>query len=215
MDKNTEFTNPNYHPEDFIFSSEIKLPPGKTGLPAVDAANKLSAELDEARKNSLVDSLTGCYNRNYFEKFKTENFNPDRDHHKIGLVFADVNNLKKINDTQGHKFGDKLIKHAADFLKSSFRKDDLVVRLGGDEFLIICHNDGNDPDFSVNLPKKVTEKLTKNLLKEKNKKNSLSLAFGIAVYDKNQDFSNLDKTKDRADLQMYRNKKEMKVTSQV
>ena len=146
--------------------------------------------------------MTNCFNRNFFEKFKQENFDPNRDDNRIGLVFVDVNNLKTINDTQGHEAGDTLIKNTASFLKSNFRKDDLVVRLGGDEFIVICRNYDNSPNFEEKLLHKITEKLANNPNK--------SLAFGVAVYDKNQDFSNLDKTKDRADTHMYQNKREMK-----
>lgn len=215
--------NPEFHLPDNIADLKLKtpLPEGKTGIIVIDAANKSRDERDrlrqraeEAEKNSMIDSLTDCYSRNFFEKFKKENFDPNRDNGKLGLVFVDVNNLKTINDNQGHEAGDKLIKSAANFLKSSFRKDDMVVRLGGDEFVVICRNQENDPNFRENLPRKVTERLTEKLsLREKHKNSedlSLSMAFGTAVYDQSQDFSNLDKTKDRADTLMYQHKKASK-----
>jgi len=212
--------NPEFHLPDDISDLDLKtsLPEGKTGIIILDAANneieKLKQRAEEAEKNSMIDSLTGCYSRNFFEKFKKENFNPNRDNGSLGLVFVDINNLKVANDNQGHKAGDELIKSVSIFLKSSFRKDDTVVRLGGDEFIIICRNRENDSNFKENLPCKVTKRLTEKLsLREKNKKPedlSLSMSFGVAVYEKDKDFSNLDKTKDRADALMYQHKKDSK-----
>jgi len=203
--------NPDFHLPSNIanHNKKLEIAEGKTGIPILDAADKLKKTLDEteqrakkAEKESVIDFLTGCYNRNYFEKFKQEHFDPNRDNNRIGLVFIDINNLKTINDTQGHQAGDALIKNTANFLKSNFRKDDTVVRLGGDEFIVICRNHNNSPNFEEKLFNKITERLLKH--PDKN------LAFGVAVYDKNQDFSNLNKTKDRADTQMYQNKREMK-----
>lgn len=187
MFKGMEFINPNL---DLNRHQEV------IDSPVLTAADKIY-------KSIYKDSLTGCYNRNYFEKFKQEHFDPNRDHNRIGLVFVDINNLKTINDTQGHQAGDTLIKNTANFLKSNFRKDDLVIRLGGDEFVVLCHNYENKPNFENLLLTKINE----GLVDHPNK----NLAFGVAVYNKNQDFSSLDKTKDRADTFMYQKKREMKI----
>ena len=194
MVQNMEFTNPNL---------DLNTPPKSDGfIPVLKAADKLKEKLDKAERESVVDSLTGCYNRNFFEKFKQEHFDPNRDDNRIGLVFVDINNLKTINDIQGHEAGDTLIKNTASFLKSNFRKDDTIVRLGGDEFIVICRNYDNSSNFEEKIFHKITDQLADNPNQD--------LAFGVAVYDKNQDFSNLDKTKDRADTKMYQNKREMK-----
>jgi len=188
MTKGMEFINPNLN-----LNQPVK---PEHNLPVLDAADKIY-------KNIYKDSLTGCYNRNYFEKFKHEHFDPDRDSNRIGLVFVDINNLKTVNDTQGHEAGDALIKDTAIFLKSNFRKNDLVIRLGGDEFVVLCHNYENKPNFENLLLTKINE----GLVDHPNK----NLAFGVAVYNKNQDFSSLDKTKDRADTRMFQKKREMKI----
>ena len=190
-----------------IFESlnEVKNNPSN---PVLAAANKLNQEitnnkqeLEKYRQDSLVDSLTGCYNRNFFEKYKSENFDPNRDHNKIGLVFVDLNDLKKTNDSLGHEAGDKLIKDSANFLKSNFRKDDTVIRLGGDEFVVICRNYQEDQNFEENLYFKVDES---RILKS-----PVSFAFGVAVFDEKRD-KNLDDTSHRADKLMYEHKREMK-----
>src|SRR5574344_3124726 len=97
MFKGMEFINPNL---DLNQHQEV------TDSPVLNATDKIY-------KSIYKDSLTGCYNRNYFEKFKQEHFDPNRDHNRIRLVFVDINNLKTINDTQGHQAGDTLIKNTA------------------------------------------------------------------------------------------------------
>lgn len=184
----------------------------------INAADKIKEKLDK----SDIDELTGCYNRNYYEKFKKENFDNNRDDEKLGLVFVDINNLKTVNDNLGHKAGDKRIQEVAIFLKSNFRKDDIVVRLGGDEFVVICHNQENDPNFRENLPLKITDRLEQKLKLEDNNTEvfPLSFAFGVAVYNKELDtpsedekskgITPLDKAKIRADDLMYQHKKASK-----
>jgi len=195
MAKGMEFINPNLDLNQLSKSDNT--------IPILVAADKLKEKIDQIERESFIDSLAGCYNCNYFEKFKREHFDPNRDNNRIGLVFVDINNLKTINDTQGHQAGDNLIKNTALFLKSNFRKDDVVIRLGGDEFIVICRNQDNKPNFENILLTKINE----GLINHPNE----NLAFGVAVYNKNQDSSNLDQTKDRADIYMYQKKREMKI----
>jgi len=203
-------SNYNIDPSEIDFSK-----PGVTDI-ITAAANEIKEKLDK----SDIDELTGCYNRNYYEKFKNENFDSNRDDGKLGLVFVDVNNLKAINDNLGHKAGDKRIQEVAIFLKSNFRKEDIVIRLGGDEFVVICHNQDNDPNFRENLPIKITKRLKEKMKPKLEDNNSevfpLSIALGVAVYDKeldtpsedekNEGITPLDKVKIRADNLMYEDK---------
>lgn len=80
------------------------------------------------------DVLTGLYNRLYFEqamqKWETNN-------NSVGLIMCDVDGLKLVNDTLGHKQGDHLLKVVARVIKSCFREEDIVARVGGDEFAVI------------------------------------------------------------------------------
>lgn len=164
-------------------------------------------ELEEAEREGITDALTGCYNRNYFEKFRKHIFDPERDDKKIGLIFVDLNDLNVINDTMGHEAGDELLKSAANLLKSSFRKDDTeVVRFGGDEFVIICHNYQNDEKFEETL---------NLIMKERVANSSISFAFGVAVYDKDIDLIGIANTLNRADDFMYRHKNEMKRVKEI
>lgn len=84
---------------------------------------------------SSHDALTGLYNRGYFEEEMTRMAHSRR--LPISIVVADLDGLKETNDTLGHTAGDELLKHAARVLRSSFREEDMIARIGGDEFAVL------------------------------------------------------------------------------
>jgi len=84
---------------------------------------------------SFHDSLTGLYNRAYFEE-ELERYNFPR-YYPLSIVMLDVNGLKVINDTFGHSEGDRLLKHLSQVLTSVSRQGDILARIGGDEFAIL------------------------------------------------------------------------------
>lgn len=176
------------------------------------ASDKIRQEIVDAKeayekvkKESMIDELTGCFNRNYLEKYKSEIFDPKRDDQAVGLVLADLNGLKEINDKLGHTVGDDKIIEFASILKNSFRKKDEVIRMGGDEFLVICRNEKGDDDFVQNLYDRAQESRKLNP--------DSSFAFGVAVYDRVQD-GGIGNTITRADALMYADKKEIKEANQ-
>ncbi|MTI84672.1 MAG: diguanylate cyclase [Firmicutes bacterium] len=87
---------------------------------------------EQLRRLSLYDTLTGLYNRTYFEQ-EMKRLEDGR-HAPVGIIVCDVDGLKLVNDTLGHDSGDILLKVAADTIKSCFRESDVVARIGGDEF---------------------------------------------------------------------------------
>ena len=84
---------------------------------------------------SMHDALTGLYNRAYFEE-EMQRLGNGRSN-PVGLIIIDMDGLKKVNDSLGHATGDKLIQYAAQIIGSCFRKNDVVARIGGDEFAIL------------------------------------------------------------------------------
>lgn len=174
-------------------------------------------KLELALKASLIDPLTKCFNLNYFIKFKQENFspnNPEFDYGKTALIYFDIDGLKHINDTYGHSVGDDLIRKTANFLESSFQESDTVVRLHGDEFVVICRNDNNDTDFEENLIAKIDkiQKLANEVTISTIHGNvPLSFSAGVAIFDdKVHDGKidlNIDDTNNRAEDGMRQRKK--------
>src|SRR5205814_860071 len=88
---------------------------------------------------SLVDELTGLYNRRGFLAVTEQHLASIRRNHKVPVIlYADLDGLKKINDTLGHHEGDRAIVKTAEIFKDTFRTSDIVARLGGDEFIALA-----------------------------------------------------------------------------
>lgn len=102
-----------------------------TGL---DITNRKIIE-EEIRYMSFHDSLTGLYNRAFFEE-ELARLNSGR-HLPLSIIIGDVNGLKLINDAFGHATGDRLIQAAASAIRGTCRADDITARIGGDEFGIL------------------------------------------------------------------------------
>jgi len=99
---------------------------------------KLHQELESARGEAMIDPLTGIFNRRGFET-EAQKILGDKAAIDKGLclLMVDVDHFKKINDTYGHLFGDKVISAIANALKSKVKGQDSVARLGGEEFAVL------------------------------------------------------------------------------
>lgn len=102
-----------------------------------------TAELDERNERlqalSFTDSLTGLRNRHYFFSIIDSLINQETEHEAI-LCLVDIDHFKRINDTYGHAAGDIILQKFAEILKQCTRKSDIVVRWGGEEFLLLMPN---------------------------------------------------------------------------
>ncbi len=84
---------------------------------------------------STHDSLTGLANRFAFDEALARL--DERGPHPVGVLMVDLDELKRINDEQGHAAGDTMLRRVAEVLKATFRADDVVARIGGDEFVVL------------------------------------------------------------------------------
>lgn len=150
---------------------------------------------------SIIDSLTGVYNRNYL-KYRVEE-KKKKLIFPFTVIMSDCNYLKKVNDRYGHEYGDIFLKIVADILKEEVPEDSPVIRMGGDEFMIL--GNGITEEKASELMANIQESL-----KRKSKENiPLSLAMGSYTVQ-SKDFS-FDEVCHEADLRMYADKKELKV----
>lgn len=159
---------------------------------------------EEIRYLSFYDPLTDLYNRRYFEnEMKRLNYSRDL---PIGIIMADIDGFKKVNDTFGHKEGDRLLQNTAKILKSVTRKGDILARIGGDEFAVILPN----IDSKTTVP--LCDRIKKAFHEHTNKKKlNVDISVGCALKkDKN---TNLEDVLIRADQCMYQAKRsKMQVT---
>jgi diguanylate cyclase (GGDEF)-like protein len=151
------------------------------------------------------DSLTALPNRSFFKKKLNHTLDESlQNGSKTALFFIDVDNFKKVNDTYGHNIGDKMLVTIAKRLVNSIRKDDIVARIGGDEFVIIAKNIKNIKN-AKQLAFKLQEKIKQPLEIDTNIFN-VSLSIGIAIYP--QHAATSDDLLKNADIAMYEVKKE-------
>lgn len=149
---------------------------------------------------SIIDGLTGVYNRNYL-KYRVEE-------KKKNLIFpftvimSDCNYLKEVNDQFGHEYGDILLKIVAGTLKEEMPEDSPVIRMGGDEFMIL----GNG--IAEEKASELMANIRESLKRKSKEKLPLSLAMGSYTVQ-SKDFS-FEEVCHEADLRMYADKKRLK-----
>jgi diguanylate cyclase (GGDEF)-like protein len=99
---------------------------------------KMKYQYTEKEFMSVLDGLTGLYNRRQFEIGLEQEVNRTKRHPSdFSLAILDIDFFKKVNDNYGHQYGDYVLKTVADLMKQSFRKTDLLYRYGGEELIII------------------------------------------------------------------------------
>jgi len=148
---------------------------------------------------SFHDKLTGLYNRRYFED-EMNRLNNSRKL-PISIIIADIDDFKLINDRYGHKTGDNYLKKAANIFKEATRSDDIIARIGGDEFAIIL------PNTNKNNSQKISERILEYLEhfnKKEKTKTPLNISTGCATMKKEN--QNLEYIMGKADKKMYENK---------
>ncbi|MBM4095030.1 MAG: GGDEF domain-containing protein [Planctomycetes bacterium] len=145
---------------------------------AVDITDLKRAE-DEIRALSLVDELTGLYNRRGFVALAEQQLKiANRAKARLCLLYADLDNLKSTNDRLGHRQGDTLLRDMASILRATFRESDIVSRIGGDEFAVLLVN--SDDPGSKYFAQRLREKVEARNAQQQDL--HLSLSLGLADY---------------------------------
>ncbi|MFW5961715.1 MAG: HD domain-containing phosphohydrolase [bacterium] len=158
----------------------------------------ISKHLDnlKIKKLSYYDSLTGLYNRRFFEA-ELKRLDSKRQL-PISIIMADLNGLKIINDSYGHKKGDQMLQKAAEILENSLRKEDILARQGGDEFVILL------PQTDQQACNRIMQRIKSQTGIRDDIDLPLSVALGQAT--KVSPEENIEEIVKKADNQMYENK---------
>lgn len=162
---------------------------------------------DKLKERNIMDPLTEIYNRGSGIRFLKEQLEICKKSDKeLTICFIDINDLKVINDTLGHKQGDKLIKTIVESIKGNIRETDVISRLGGDEFIVIFP--GCNMDYGERVLRRIKKELKGLKLFEEYDYN-ISFSYGFSEYDGNLKIT-VEELLDNADKQMYLNKREIK-----
>ncbi|WP_321315001.1 diguanylate cyclase [Halarcobacter sp.] len=182
-----------------------------------DNFNKMADKLEEKNRElikseykvafneklALTDSLTKVYNRRFLDEFSNKYSNEiSSSKEGLSLFVVDIDNFKNINDTYGHDRGDEVITTLVSIVKSVIRKNDFIVRLGGDEFLILL------PSSNLKNCKKIAIKLIEKINERNEKLESFEINFTISIGSANyeKDDMGIVDTIKRADKHLYKAK---------
>ncbi|WOE70791.1 GGDEF domain-containing protein [Hydrogenimonas thermophila] len=162
-------------------------------------------KIEDTLEKATKDPLTDLYNREflseYAEKVLKEN---RRKGESVTLIFLDLDNFKSVNDNYGHEEGDQVLKNVATILKNSFRDHDVIIRYGGDEFIVLAQLNRVEISDLNSVLMSLKERIEENF-----KKYGISISYGMAIYPLETD--NLKDLIHLADQRMYEQKKAKKL----
>jgi len=150
------------------------------------------------KQRAYIDSLTGIYNRNYLEDIRDV-----IDLNRYVVLMLDIDFFKNINDTYGHQVGDDILKGIAKLLRENLREDDIIIRYGGEEFLILLKKYRNDPEGKWSL--QVAQKLLQKIRDFKYRGINLTASIGLNL-DTHKARNLMDAIK-KADITLYKAKR--------
>jgi len=166
--------------------------------------NEIAIEKRRLFIKANYDSLTGVLNRSYFLTKLDQYIDTSlRENKKFAILFIDLDHFKEINDSLGHQVGDEVLKIIAKRLQDSIRKNDLVARFGGDEFIVLLNDIKSVEELSASA-QRILDKI-KSPVVLYNKKYYLSVSIGISIFP--DDAKDKHKLIKYADTAMYKAKK--------
>ncbi|MFA5551366.1 MAG: EAL domain-containing protein [Trueperaceae bacterium] len=151
-------------------------------------------------QRAQIDPLTGALTRATFEeKLRAELASAEENGHGLALLFVDLDRFKFVNDTFGHDIGDKLLREVGRVLRSNVRANDIVGRVGGDEFMVALLG-VTDEDAAGQVARSLVRELSAPIAVDE-RELQVSASIGISLYPR--DGSNADELLHSADAAMY------------
>jgi diguanylate cyclase (GGDEF)-like protein len=186
--------------QDFLVKGEVD---AKLLFRAIRYAIERHQMQSELRSLSLTDELTGLYNRRGFSTLASQHLKlARRTGQSFLIVFADLDDLKNINDTFGHAEGDAVLIATANILRRTFRESDIVARYGGDEFLVLVTDAAyEDKDKIYKRINQYVDEVNESKLMNC----TISVSLGVVPFEPNRDL-NLENLVAEADKALYLDK---------
>lgn len=190
---------------DYIVKSkitkELLISSVKNALKQFQLQKNLDSKNHEILYQATHDTLTNLYNRKhleeYFEKMMSKS---KRQGYQFAVLYLDLDKFKLVNDNFGHQYGDILLKEFSNRLNAVFRKEDVICRIGGDEFIVVMEY-VNKSNEVAEVAKKVVQEVRKPF-HIKDKKCEIGVSIGIYFYDGKADIG-FDTILQHADKALY------------
>lgn len=145
------------------------------------AQKKLLAEFDQAKRNSLLDDLTGLWNRAGIDLILNYQINAGLEQGKVfGIGIMDVDHFKLFNDEYGHNVGDKVLQEIGTQLIKNCREEDAIGRWGGEEFIFVCNTSSRE--FLMTVAERFRTAIAKLEIESAEKKLKVTATFGLAEF---------------------------------
>jgi diguanylate cyclase (GGDEF)-like protein len=165
--------------------------------------DQLSVAISHARlfqqvqKQAMTDALTGLYNHGYFqERLDRETKLADRNNEQVSLILLDLDHLKEINDTHGHRSGDAALCHVASMMRAAVREVDISARYGGEEFVVILPK--CDRENAIDVAERLRESIASKPI---DRMGQVTASIGVATYPSGA--KNKEELIEMADRAMY------------
>ncbi|MCF6246871.1 MAG: GGDEF domain-containing protein [Desulfobacula sp.] len=164
-----------------VYMSLMAIRGNKEYWDALENEHLLKQRSKDLEKLSQTDSLTGLYNRRYFDEICSVEWNlAMRNQTSISVIICDIDLFKQINDQYGHQAGDEYLKEMTSLLKQNFkRKTDIVARYGGEEFIILILNEKNE--ITIRLAEKLRSAVQNFCLTHNGQSIQTTLSLGLTT----------------------------------
>lgn len=168
-------------------------------------SHQLKRVNEDLRRLSVTDALTGLYNRRHMEATIEAEIAVARRHgHPFSLIVIDIDYFKRVNDTYGHGAGDLALCHVAALLQGELRQGDIVGRVGGEEFLVLCRH--LDATHAMQLAEKIRSSIEATPLLFQDQEIRLSASLGVTTATAPRPGASIDEYMHAADRALYYSK---------
>ncbi len=156
---------------------------------------------DKLEQLSILDPLTKTYNRRFgMERLKEEFSRSVRTNTPIGVLMLDLDLFKKVNDTYGHIVGDKVLINFSDIVKENLRKEDTLIRYGGEEFLVVLPNATNEG--LITAANKIRRLVEDSVIRYKNQEIKITVSIGGVSFP-HEEIGSVEEIIKKADENLY------------